>query len=83
MEQLLIECFYVDNFVTSTPNIQQAKNLFTEINDLFNKVSMELTPQWGSNSPEMRSLYSATQTLKNLIVEVLGILWDQHRYFIP
>ncbi|VDO14787.1 unnamed protein product, partial [Brugia timori] len=33
--------------------------------------------QWGSNSPEIRQLFSSNQTLPKLIVKVLGILWDQ------
>lgn len=77
LEKTLIESFYMDNFLTSTPTLQKAATLFEQINTLFSKVSMELA-QWGSNSPEIRQLFQANQTLDTLTVKLLGILWNQN-----
>lgn len=73
---LLEHSFYVDNFLTSVPTIQEAKQLYTQLNILFDTVSIPLK-QWGSSHVELRNTFTEDQKLPKSTIKLLGILWDQ------
>lgn len=66
----------MDNFITSVPSILEATDLYRETNEVFDKVSMQLA-QWGSNLPEVESLFTPEQALNKNTVKILGLLWDK------
>ncbi len=63
---------YIDTFVTSGPDSTQAIKLFHTANELFNKVSLQLT-QWASNDVQVQKLFPTELAIQHSPTKLLGL----------
>ena len=66
---------YVDNLITGTQTLAEAKSLYGEAKEIFATVSMNLR-EWASNSEELLSFIPASDRADQSILKVLGLNWN-------
>ena len=71
----LLRDMYVDNLVTGVQSVAEAKKLYIEAKDLFDKTSMNLR-EWGSNSKQFSKFVVEEDRASGIIRKVLGLIWN-------
>ena len=66
---------YVDNLITGTRTLDEAKTLYREAKEVFATASMNLR-EWSSNSEELMSFIPASDRADHSILKVLGLSWN-------
>ena len=66
---------YVDNLITGTQTLAEAKTLYGEAKEVFATASMNLR-EWASNSEELLSFIPASDRADQSILKVLGLSWN-------
>lgn len=66
---------YVDNVVTGTSSVENAKVYYNTSKEIFNSASMNLR-QWSTNSEEFRNCIPKKDLTVEKPILVLGLIWD-------
>ena len=66
---------YADNVCTGVKDAEMGYRLYTQAKELFRKCSMNLR-SWATNSPELRSWFTAEDRKEKSVISVLGTEWD-------
>lgn len=69
---------YVDNLITGTSSIDDAKRLFSESKAMFQDASVNLR-EWVSNDDEVNSYFPIESRSQSQILKVLGYKWNAKR----
>ena len=73
---------YVDNLITGTQTLAEAKTLYDEAKEIFATASMNLR-EWASNSEELLSFIPASDRADQSILKVLGLSWNLKTILYP
>ena len=68
---------YVDNVITGTDNIEEAKNFYKESKAIFTEASMNLR-DWTSNSEQFMSVLPQSDRNSRDSLKVLGLSWTTY-----
>ena len=72
---------YVDNVITSTDTVEEAKVLYNDVKSMFHDASMNLR-DWVSNKEEFNSYIPSNDRDDGEIIKVLGYQWNCKRDFL-
>ncbi|KAI3375601.1 hypothetical protein L3Q82_003921 [Scortum barcoo] len=83
--EALRECLYVDDFITSSSDVDEALSVTTKAKEILSHAGMNLC-KWITNSPELRAKWTErgmehtteTATCGN-VLKVLGLVWRSEK----
>ncbi|XP_062419395.1 uncharacterized protein LOC134132166 [Pungitius pungitius] len=83
--QILSDSLYVDDFISSSPTVQEALHVTTTAKDILAQAGMDLC-KWVTNSPDLRAMWKETgveltgdtESCGN-VLKVLGLVWRPER----